>query len=91
MDQLYSFLQDTKHQESLLYLQLLRNVTIASGGVLPKIHPELLAKKKGGKFVTGGNTPVAVPYKKPIATKPPAHKKVSEGLEMHRAFPKITI
>ncbi|XP_023217082.1 core histone macro-H2A.1-like [Centruroides vittatus] len=31
--------------------QLLRGVTIASGGVLPKIHPELLAKKKGGKFV----------------------------------------
>ncbi|XP_068207885.1 core histone macro-H2A.1-like [Palaemon carinicauda] len=56
--------------------QLLRNVTIASGGVLPKIHPELLAKKKGGKFVTGGNTPVTVPYKKPIATKPPAHKKL---------------
>lgn len=56
--------------------QLLRNVTIASGGVLPKIHPELLAKKKGGKFVTGGNTPVSVPYKKPIATKPPAHKKL---------------
>ncbi|KAK7074617.1 Core histone macro-H2A.1 [Halocaridina rubra] len=57
--------------------QLLRNVTIASGGVLPKIHPELLAKKKGGKFITGGNTPVAVPYKKPIATKPPAHKKIT--------------
>ncbi|CAG2065768.1 unnamed protein product, partial [Timema podura] len=44
---------------------LLKNVTIASGGVLPKIHPELLAKKKGGKF-------------KPIATKPmPHHKKPS--------------
>ncbi|XP_071528839.1 core histone macro-H2A.1-like isoform X2 [Panulirus ornatus] len=57
--------------------QLLRNVTIASGGVLPKIHPELLAKKKGGKFITGGNTPVTVPYKKPIATKPPAHKKMT--------------
>ncbi|KAK4315338.1 hypothetical protein Pmani_013429 [Petrolisthes manimaculis] len=56
--------------------QLLRHVTIASGGVLPKIHPELLAKKRGGKFVTGGNTPVTVPYKKPIATKPPAHKKM---------------
>lgn len=56
--------------------QLLRHVTIASGGVLPKIHPELLAKKKGGKFITGANTPVTVPYKKPIATKPPAHKKV---------------
>lgn len=57
--------------------QLLRHVTIASGGVLPKIHPELLAKKRGGKFVTGGNTPVTVPYKKPIATKPPAHKKMT--------------
>lgn len=56
--------------------QLLRHVTIASGGVLPKIHPELLAKKKGGKFITGANTPVTVPYKKPIATKPPIHKKV---------------
>lgn len=31
--------------------QLLRGVTIASGGVLPKIHPELLAKKKGNRFV----------------------------------------
>ncbi|CAL4123072.1 unnamed protein product, partial [Meganyctiphanes norvegica] len=59
--------------------QLLKHVTIASGGVLPKIHPELLAKKKGGKFVTGGNNPVQVPYKKPIATKPPAHKKVANS------------
>ena len=31
-------------------LQLLRHVTIASGGVLPKIHPELLSRKKGSKF-----------------------------------------
>ena len=30
--------------------QLLKHVTIASGGVLPKIHPELLSRKKGGKF-----------------------------------------
>ncbi|KFM74083.1 Core histone macro-H2A.1, partial [Stegodyphus mimosarum] len=30
---------------------LLKNVTIASGGVLPRIEPELLAKKKG-RFVT---------------------------------------
>lgn len=30
--------------------KLLRHVTIASGGVLPQIHPELLARKKGGKF-----------------------------------------
>ncbi|XP_067008900.2 core histone macro-H2A.1 [Anabrus simplex] len=57
---------------------LLKNVTIASGGVLPKIHPELLAKKKGGKFVMGNNMPLTVPYKKPIATKPISpHKKPS--------------
>uniref|UniRef100_A0A5F4W5M8 MacroH2A.2 histone n=1 Tax=Callithrix jacchus TaxID=9483 RepID=A0A5F4W5M8_CALJA len=30
-------------------LQLLKGVTIASGGVLPRIHPELLAKKRGTK------------------------------------------
>ncbi|XP_018416780.1 PREDICTED: core histone macro-H2A.2 isoform X2 [Nanorana parkeri] len=29
--------------------QLLRGVTIASGGVLPRIHPELLAKKRGSR------------------------------------------
>jgi hypothetical protein len=50
-------------------------VTIASGGVLPKIHPELLAKTKGGKFVMGNNMPLTVPYKKPIATKPMSHHK----------------
>jgi len=56
---------------------LLKNVTIASGGVLPKIHPELLAKKRGGKFVLSNNVPLTVPYKKPIATKPIAHKKMT--------------
>ena len=50
-------------------------MTIASGGVLPKIHPELLAKKRGGKFVLGNNMPLTVPYKKPIATKPMLPKK----------------
>ncbi|XP_036380413.1 core histone macro-H2A.1 isoform X4 [Megalops cyprinoides] len=29
--------------------QLLKGVTIAAGGVLPNIHPELLAKKRGSK------------------------------------------
>ncbi|XP_028404138.1 core histone macro-H2A.1-like isoform X2 [Dendronephthya gigantea] len=32
--------------------KLLKGVTIASGGVLPKIHPELLKKRKGGKLYT---------------------------------------
>ena len=31
--------------------QLLKGVTIASGGVLPNIHPDLLKKRKGGKLV----------------------------------------
>ena len=30
--------------------KLLHHVTIASGGVLPKIHPELIARKKAGKW-----------------------------------------
>lgn len=59
-------------------LQLLKNVTIASGGVLPKIHPELLAKKRGGKFVLSTNQPLTVPDKKPIATKPPIYKKQAQ-------------
>ena len=29
---------------------MLRHVTIASGGVLPKIHPELIGRKKGNQF-----------------------------------------
>lgn len=57
--------------------QLLRGVTIASGGVLPKIHPELLAKKKGGRFVLLAAPtlpPVPIPYKKPKLSpkKPPS-------------------
>ena len=36
----------------ILSFQLLRHVTIASGGVLPKIHAELLQRKKGGRFAT---------------------------------------
>ncbi|WP_411027205.1 hypothetical protein, partial [Salmonella sp. s54925] len=32
--------------------KLLKGVTIASGGVLPKIHPELLKKRKGGKLMS---------------------------------------
>lgn len=58
--------------------QLLKGVTIASGGVLPKIHPELLKKRKGGKLVTPEEfkkkkpkqqvKKAATPTKKPAAT-----------------------
>ncbi|KAI0212103.1 Core histone macro-H2A.1 [Lamellibrachia satsuma] len=37
--------------------QLLRHVTIASGGVLPKIHAELLQRKKGGRFANAPTPP----------------------------------
>ncbi|MEE6519245.1 hypothetical protein FKM82_030891, partial [Ascaphus truei] len=41
--------------------QLLRGVTIASGGVLPRIHPELLAKKRGAR---GKETILSQPIEK---------------------------
>lgn len=46
--------------------RLLRNVTIASGGVMPHIQPELLKRKVDGKFqVPGSNS-----QKKPALNKP---------------------
>ncbi|XP_022618059.1 core histone macro-H2A.1 isoform X2 [Seriola lalandi dorsalis] len=56
--------------------QLLKGVTIAAGGVLPNIHPELLAKKRGAKGKL--ETPVSpAPEKKPKAVKKTAAKKLS--------------
>uniref|UniRef100_A0A8C2K7J3 Core histone macro-H2A n=1 Tax=Cyprinus carpio TaxID=7962 RepID=A0A8C2K7J3_CYPCA len=49
---------------------LLRGVTISNGGVLPRIHPELRSKKRGGRVKV--ETQVTVPEKrvnrKPIKT-----------------------
>ncbi|XP_032824969.1 core histone macro-H2A.1 [Petromyzon marinus] len=53
--------------------QLLRGVTIASGGVLPRIHPELLTKKRGAKGKLEAVLPP--PPKKPKAS--PAAKKTA--------------
>ncbi|KAJ0004031.1 hypothetical protein NQD34_010245 [Periophthalmus magnuspinnatus] len=54
--------------------QLLKGVTIAAGGVLPNIHPELLAKKRGAKGKL--EAPVSpAPEKKP--KKKPATRKLS--------------
>ncbi|XP_042304160.1 core histone macro-H2A.1 isoform X4 [Sceloporus undulatus] len=61
--------------------QLLKGVTIASGGVLPNIHPELLAKKRGskGKLEAIITPPPAKkaksPSQKKTTTKKPAGKK----------------
>ncbi|XP_012736942.3 core histone macro-H2A.1 isoform X2 [Fundulus heteroclitus] len=55
--------------------QLLKGVTIAAGGVLPNIHPELLAKKRGAKGKL--ETPVSpAPEKKPKTVKKTAAKKL---------------
>ncbi len=69
--------------------QLLRGVTIASGGVLPRIHPELLSRKKGGKFPTAPSSPqpVAAPKKKtpvltPAAKKMPPKKALSKAASL---------
>ncbi|XP_072517565.1 core histone macro-H2A.1 isoform X1 [Salminus brasiliensis] len=54
--------------------QLLKGVTIAAGGVLPNIHPELLAKKRGSK----GKLEAVItppPAKKTKATKKAATAK----------------
>ena len=56
-----------------LFHQLLKGVTIASGGVLPNIHPELLKKRKGGKLVA----PEELKPKKPKAS--PASKPGTSG------------
>ncbi|KAL3042579.1 hypothetical protein OYC64_020499 [Pagothenia borchgrevinki] len=57
--------------------QLLKGVTIASGGVLPNIHPELLSKKRGprGKLIEIPVSPA--PEKKPKPVKKSASKKMS--------------
>jgi len=60
-------------------------VTIASGGILPKIHPELLQRKRGGKFGTGPSSPKPSPLspakrpKKVAATKKFTAKGKSAG------------
>ncbi|KAJ8318016.1 hypothetical protein KUTeg_003107, partial [Tegillarca granosa] len=54
--------------------RLLANVTIASGGVLPKIHPELLTRKRGGKF----QVPVTVADVKKL---PPPPKKAKKAVK----------
>ncbi|XP_061558190.1 core histone macro-H2A.1 isoform X3 [Phycodurus eques] len=56
--------------------QLLKGVTIAAGGVLPNIHPELLAKKRGAKGKL--ETPLSpAPEKKAKPAKKTPSKKMS--------------
>ena len=63
-----------------LFSQLLKGVTIASGGVLPRIHPELLSRKKGGKFPNQPVPTSPMPVSKKVKARPqvltPAAKKM---------------
>ncbi|KAB0386684.1 hypothetical protein FD755_001640 [Muntiacus reevesi] len=58
------------------FCKLLKGVTIASGGVLPNIHPELLAKKRGskGKLEAIITPPPAKKAKSPSQKKPVSKK-----------------
>uniref|UniRef100_A0A8C5EDT6 Core histone macro-H2A.2 n=1 Tax=Gouania willdenowi TaxID=441366 RepID=A0A8C5EDT6_GOUWI len=49
--------------------QLLRGVTIANGGVLPRIHPELLSKKRGTRARTDTQTSAPVKRDSPSKSK----------------------
>ena len=57
---------------------MLKGVTIASGGVLPNIHPELLKKRKGGKLVA----PEELKPKKPRVSTAPKQKAGTSGKKM---------
>ncbi|KAI1894386.1 hypothetical protein AGOR_G00115280 [Albula goreensis] len=68
--------------------QLLRGVTISNGGVLPRIHPELLAKKRGGRVKV--DTQVSVPEKRPEHAKS-AKKPGKRGKGKPGRKPKKTV
>lgn len=57
-------------------LQLLRGVTISNGGVLPRIHPELLSKKRGGRVKV--DTQTSAPEKQEERSK---NKKVVKSFK----------
>ena len=53
-------------------------MTIASGGVLPKIHPELLKKRKGGKLYSVDELKEMKAKKPKKETKSPKKKATTE-------------
>ncbi|KAM7384983.1 hypothetical protein PAMP_001087 [Pampus punctatissimus] len=52
--------------------ELLRGVTISNGGVLPRIHPELLSKKRGGRVKADSQTSVPEKQEERSKSKKPA-------------------
>ncbi|XP_063059714.1 core histone macro-H2A.1 [Engraulis encrasicolus] len=64
--------------------QLLKSVTIAAGGVLPNIHPELLAKKRGAK----GKLEAVAPPPPVKKTKMAVKKSPSKSVVGKKASPR---
>lgn len=54
--------------------QLLRGVTISNGGVLPRIHPELLSKKRGARVRPDSQAPAPEKVEERPKTKKPLKK-----------------
>ncbi|CAL8361839.1 unnamed protein product [Boreogadus saida] len=57
--------------------QLLKGVTISNGGVLPRIHPELLSKKRGNRVKVDAQ--VVMPEKREARSKSPKKPAVKKG------------
>lgn len=69
-------------------MQLLRGVTISNGGVLPRIHPELLSKKRGTRVKS--DSQASVPEKveeRPKSKKPLRKVKGKRGRKPKVRFP----
>uniref|UniRef100_A0A3Q2Z4M6 MacroH2A.2 histone n=2 Tax=Hippocampus comes TaxID=109280 RepID=A0A3Q2Z4M6_HIPCM len=62
--------------------QLLRGVTISNGGVLPRIHPELLSKKRGSRVKA--DSQASIPEKKALRTKSTKAVKPSKKVKGKR-------
>lgn len=65
--------------------QLLKGVTIAAGGVLPNIHPELLAKKRGSKGKLEAVITPPPTKKSKVSSKKAVAKRMAEKKRSSRA------
>ena len=70
-------------------LQLLRGVTISNGGVLPRIHPELLSKKRGNRVKVDAQ--VVVPEKREARSKSAKKPAVKKGKGKPGRKPRVSL
>ena len=70
-------------------LQLLRGVTISNGGVLPRIHPELLSKKRGNRVKVDAQ--VVMPEKREARSKSPKKPAIKKGKGKPGRKPRVSL